>query len=297
METRRLSYFMKIVECGSITQAARELGVAQPALSQQLSVLEHEVKAQLLLRSRSGTVPTPAGMRLYERAKRIVREVSSLERELSGEERGGVFSIGFVPSVMAALGLPFLQRMLKEHPKLMPQIIEAPAFALRDLLGRGLVDVGVLPTSLVSSELQTAEIYADHLRIIGDPRRLSTAQSPRELATLPWLVTRAPNSIRNALSAWFARHGLEPNIVAEIDSLPLVLDAVLANLGVTLISSSAIPAHVDCSGLQGLPLPGGMVERSFFACWRTGSQNEAVRAMVAILLDIGQGIRDDPRFP
>lgn len=290
METRRLTYFLKMVEHGSITKAARALGVAQPALSQQLGVLEHELKAKLLVRSRSGVLPTAAGLRLYERAKRIVREVGALEREMGGETRSGIVSVGLVPSVMPVLGLPFLQAILREQPTLSPQIVEAPGYALREQLQRGLVEVAVLPTSLISRDLQVAEIYRDELQIIAAPSRRINELSPRDLAMLPWFVTRSPAPARNTLSVWFARHGLEPKIVAEVDSQPLVVEAVRANMGVALLSALSIPPYFDHTSIQALPFPGWLEERVYLACWRTDAAAGAVPPSVELLVRIGQQV-------
>uniref|UniRef100_UPI000E2E9D42 LysR family transcriptional regulator n=4 Tax=Enterobacteriaceae TaxID=543 RepID=UPI000E2E9D42 len=54
MNLRRLKYFIKIVDVGSLTQAADILHIAQPALSQQLATLEGEVDQQLLIRTKRG---------------------------------------------------------------------------------------------------------------------------------------------------------------------------------------------------------------------------------------------------
>ncbi len=61
MNFRRLQYFVKIVDIGSLTQAAEILHVAQPALSQQLATLEGEVSQQLLTRTKRGVVPNGGG--------------------------------------------------------------------------------------------------------------------------------------------------------------------------------------------------------------------------------------------
>src|SRR5438552_18684004 len=60
MNLRRLKYFVKIVDIGSLTQAADVLHIAQPALSQQLATLEGEVRQQLLVRTKRGVTPTEA---------------------------------------------------------------------------------------------------------------------------------------------------------------------------------------------------------------------------------------------
>src|SRR5690606_5758821 len=65
MELRQLRYFVRIVELGSLTRAAKDLYIAQPALSAQISKLENELDIKLLTRSVRGVMPTEAGESLY----------------------------------------------------------------------------------------------------------------------------------------------------------------------------------------------------------------------------------------
>lgn len=80
MNFRRLQYFVKIVDIGSLTQAADVLHVAQPALSQQLATFESEVRQQLLLRTKRGVTPTEAGKVLYRHAQLICVNASRRKR-------------------------------------------------------------------------------------------------------------------------------------------------------------------------------------------------------------------------
>ena len=74
MNLRRLKYFVKIVDIGSLTQASEILHIAQPALSQQLATLEGEFQQQLLVRTKRGVTPTEAGKVLYRHAQIILRQ-------------------------------------------------------------------------------------------------------------------------------------------------------------------------------------------------------------------------------
>src|SRR5512138_90510 len=85
MDSRRLRYFVQIVDSGSITRAAAASGVAQPALSQQLAILENELKVKLLERSVSGVTPTAAGKILYTRAQTILRQYEELREAVHRE--------------------------------------------------------------------------------------------------------------------------------------------------------------------------------------------------------------------
>ncbi len=71
MQYRHLYYFLRIVEAGSFSQAARTIHVAQPALSQQIAELEASLGVPLLQRSARGVKPTAAGEKLYEDASSI----------------------------------------------------------------------------------------------------------------------------------------------------------------------------------------------------------------------------------
>ena len=71
MNLKRLQYFVRIVDIGSLTQAADVLHVAQPALSQQLATLEGEVRQQLLLRTKRGVVPPTGNVKVIDAECRL----------------------------------------------------------------------------------------------------------------------------------------------------------------------------------------------------------------------------------
>lgn len=99
MNFRRLKYFVKIVDIGSLTQAAEVLHIAQPALSQQVATLEGELNQQLLIRTKRGVTPTDAGKILYTHARAILRQCEQAQLAVHnvGQSLSGQVSIGFAP--------------------------------------------------------------------------------------------------------------------------------------------------------------------------------------------------------
>ena len=81
MDIKRLKYFCTVVECRSITKAARTLHISQPPLSKRLQELEAELGTPLLIRHHHRIEPTPAGFFLYERAVEILRRIGNIESE------------------------------------------------------------------------------------------------------------------------------------------------------------------------------------------------------------------------
>lgn len=113
MNFRRLKYFVKIVDIGSLTQAAEVLHIAQPALSQQVATLEGELNQQLLIRTKRGVTPTDAGKILYTHARAILRQCEQAQLAVHnvGQALSGQVSIGFAPEPLRHLSpCPYYRR-------------------------------------------------------------------------------------------------------------------------------------------------------------------------------------------
>lgn len=81
---RAMQYFVRTVELGSLTAAAREAGTTQPTVSKQLSLLEAQLKVRLLERSTKGPVPTEHGRRFYEHARLMLEQYEAAVGEIQG---------------------------------------------------------------------------------------------------------------------------------------------------------------------------------------------------------------------
>jgi LysR family nitrogen assimilation transcriptional regulator len=126
MHYRHLYYFVRIVEAGSFSQAARTIHVAQPALSQQIAELEASLGVPLLQRSARGVKPTAAGQKLYDEASSILRKYENLPglvRSSSGTVEGQV-SLGMPASLSTTLVGPFIEACKADHPKIALKFID-----------------------------------------------------------------------------------------------------------------------------------------------------------------------------
>ncbi len=147
MNLRRLKYFVKIVDIGSLTQAADVLHIAQPALSQQLVTLEAELQQQLLIRTKRGVTPTEAGKVLYGHAQVILRQCEQAQSDVnaSGLALSGPVSVGLAPGTAAStLSLPLLKRVRERHPGILLYLNENFGTTLSELIMNGRMDMAVL---------------------------------------------------------------------------------------------------------------------------------------------------------
>ncbi len=145
---RRLKYFVKIVDIGSLTQAADLLHIAQPALSQQLATLEGEVRQQLLVRTKRGVTPTEAGMVLYRHAQLILRQCDqarSDDMNAAARPCPAPSRSAWRPGTAAsALALPLLRAVRARHPGVLLYLNETYGTTLTELIMNGRMDMAVL---------------------------------------------------------------------------------------------------------------------------------------------------------
>ena len=291
MDTRRLRYFINIVDAGSITRAAAALGVAQPALSQQLAVLEGETRARLLDRSPSGVTPTAAGAILYRRAGTILRQIAELELDVRGAdgEIAGRVAVGMTPTIALAVGFELMRTVAARHPNLRLHINEAGSTLLDSLLIKGEIDMVLTPVRVIADGVESTPIADEGLFVAASTGAAPLAADAgiEAFARLPWIVTSAPNAIRALLDAAFAEAGCKPTIVAEVDSLPLVLRAVEEGLGVSLLPRAVVEAAVRMARVRLTPLANRTLTRTLYLSRRTApTASPAVAAVAAALSEI-----------
>ena len=119
-----MEIFVRVVETGSFTSAARDLKIGQPAISKMIAGLEDRLGVRLLIRSTRQLSPTEAGMAFYERALRAITETNEAEAAAQGEAGlEGRLRI-CTPVTFARLHLvPKLGTFLDAHPRIRLELV------------------------------------------------------------------------------------------------------------------------------------------------------------------------------
>lgn len=245
MNLRRLKYFVKIVDIGSLTQAADVLHIAQPALSQQLATLEGEFRQQLLVRTKRGVTPTEAGQILYRHAQIILRQFEQAQSDVnnSGQSLSGQVSVGLAPGTAAsALALPLLKAVRARHPAILLYLNENFGTTLSELVMNGRMDMAVLYAGKsVVHGLSYHPLLKEQLFVVV-PRSTPIPSDQIELSKInemDLLLPRPYNYLRKYVDEAFASLQLTTHVVAEIESASTLSAAVAAGLGATILPESA----------------------------------------------------------
>jgi len=170
--------FIRVVDAGSFSGAAKQLHMGQPAVSKAIAQLEERIRVRLLLRSTHGLTPTEAGRIFYERAKRSVEEAE--EAEFGA--RGAVTTLSGRLRIHATVAfgrlcvLPRLPGFLAQHPALDVDLVIDDRNI--DLVETG-IDIGLRAGQLSNSTLTARKIAQSQRRVIGTPSYFKAAGVPR----------------------------------------------------------------------------------------------------------------------
>ena len=267
MDMRQLRYFVQIVESGSLAKASRQLFIAQPALSQQMSRLEDEVGKALFVRSSKGVSPTENGEALYHHAKFMLRQLEQAVGVARREPAAitGRVALGLAPTTVCRLGLPLVQHLRAKFPGIILNVVEALSGHLATMARADQLDLTVLFTHTAASDLTIEPLLEEELFVIvPEGSRLiaknRTTLRLDEVAKLPLVLPSPGHGLRKRISVEFERINVQIDAVAEIDSLPLLMACVAEGMGATIkpmaatLALGASPQRWRCLGISGTPM-------------------------------------------
>ena len=214
MKLTHLRDFLAVVEQGSLRAAARDLGIAQPAITRSIQELERELGVPLFERQTRGVVPTAMGNAFLRRARSISNELLRARDEidqLRGVMHGHVrVALSMVPHMAL---LPYVLKQFRiRYPEVHLDILDAVFLTVGSRISDGTIDCYVGPPPERLPEGLAQEKLFDNTRTIvgrkGHP--LAGAKSLRELADAEWLSTSITASAQEELGPLFLEHRLPP---------------------------------------------------------------------------------------
>ena len=209
LDWNQLKAFLETAETGSLSAAARKLGLTQPTLSRQVAAIEQHMGVTLFERVGKRMALTPTGMDLLEHARAMGAAADALGLAATGRSQavGGVVSVSATDAVAAVLLPPLVKKLREQEPGIAIEVI--PSNALSDLLRRE-ADIAIRHVKPEQPELiarfireATAYFYAsqDWVKTHGHPR------SAEDAARLPFVGSDREGRYLGYLRA----HGLTVN--------------------------------------------------------------------------------------
>ncbi|WP_244423098.1 LysR family transcriptional regulator [Bradyrhizobium sp. ORS 375] len=232
-----MATFVRVVETGSFSAAARHLNVGQPAVSKTIAQLEDRLQVSLLIRSTHGLTPTEAGQRFYERAKAAIQEADEAELAARGAGAGlsGCLRVSAATTFARLHIVPLLPRFLDRHPELDIDVILDDRVI--DLVAEG-IDVSLRMGTLADSSAVARKLATGRRSVLASPSYLARAGEPRSPADLAEHEAVIYSQLPNVWS--FTREGAEVSVSVhgriKVSAAEGLRAAVLADMGLTIAS-------------------------------------------------------------
>lgn len=245
MDFRQLRTFNCVAELGSLSKASDTLRVAQPALSRQIKLLEHELRAELFTRNGRGMVLTEAGRLLLARTAGIVRQIDQIRDDIqsSGGAPSGRVVLGLVPTVSCVISARLARRTVERYPGVSLCIVESYSGHLVEWLHRGQMDLAVIYGPSADLHLTVQSLGRDQIVAVG-PRGCGLAR--KRQVEIGWLLQQRlvlpshSHGLRTLIEQAAAKKKIKLDVQVEADSFRVLTSLVEEGLGYALLPPSSV---------------------------------------------------------
>jgi DNA-binding transcriptional LysR family regulator len=285
MELRQVRYFVEVAEKLNFTRAADKIGIAQPALSQQIKQLEIELGGNLFVRTKRKVMLTNAGTLFLAEAK-LLLEQAEHAKDIARQVFSGLSGklvIGFVESSTWEILPKILSIYSKKYPNVKIVLRHLHTNNQVEALKNNTIDIGIIGLPINDSALHIHTIRKDHYWVAlqkGHPLSCQKKIHITDLSNEKFItINREVGTIYyDTMVQICMSAGFSPCIVQTANELPTILSLVSCGMGIALIHESAKNYRAD---LVFKPLAGvDTIAYQLAFAWRKDNPSSAITFFV-----------------
>jgi len=248
---RGLETFCRVVEAGSLNEAAERMHLSQPAVSKQIHVLEGDLGVQLLVRGSRGVDLTPVGRQVYRMARRAVAAMHGCRRiaaSYSDPDRGRLVVAAGLTLTLFTLP-PVIQAFRRQVPGVRLEVVTGDS---RESLARLLAfeaDVAFVTSPSPHPEVQAVPLFVDPL-VVAAAAGVHLPGRVADLGGQTLISFKHGSGLREYVDQVLESQGAQPEVVMEFDSIEAIKTMVALELGLALLPWSAVRDDVGAGRLQ-----------------------------------------------
>jgi DNA-binding transcriptional LysR family regulator len=250
-----MNTFVRVVEAGSLSAAARGLGISVPAVSRQMHALERSLGGPLTLRTTRKLTVTEAGRRYYEHCIRVLSEIDAAREVVRAQKSvEGVLSVTAPVTLGLARVVPQLDSLLATHPRLRIDLrLEDQPI---DLVSDG-VDVAIRSGGPVpdSDAIVARPLFSFHRILVASPSYLARRRAPRSIRALDTHDALVHLGAHAAVAGvWELVSGKDTERIGvrgalRTNNVFALRDAAVAGLGIALLAEWLVDEQLRCGAL------------------------------------------------
>jgi molybdate transport repressor ModE-like protein len=276
MQISYLRTFLAVVEQGGFSTAARELGISQPAVSQQIQRLEDELGVTLLRRDRRGIADvTPSGRAVLEFAREVVKAYDSLQNQLV-QLRGtiaGKLTLAASTTPGEYLVPQLVADFCARHPEIEATVTVGDTAAVVDQLQAGTCDLGFVGAPIKRPRLSLERLATDRVVLAvypGHPFLKKGQVTWEEVLTQPLITRKKGSGTQQAVERVLSERGLtlQPESTRlALGSTQAVVQAIRDRLGIGFVSQRAVSRVPPAERLPTVTIEGLSFAREIFVVY------------------------------
>jgi LysR family transcriptional regulator, hydrogen peroxide-inducible genes activator len=277
---KQLQYLVALRDHGHFGRAAEVCFVTQSTLSAGIRELESLIGITLVERTRRVVRFTPLGLRIADKAQRVLREADELGElaRASGKPLSGDLRMGVIPTIAPFLLPRMLPKLRAAWPDLRLYLREETTTAACDSLHRGHLDCVLLALPYHCGDVDRADLFEDRLFVAfpaGDPPDPPASVPPGAIDERRLLLLEDGHCLKDHALAACNRPELRAEAAMLGTSLHTLVQMVDNGLGLTMLPEMAIEAGIlNNTGIVARPLEAEHPARRIALVWRKGSPRE-----------------------
>lgn len=245
MTLRQLEFLIGIADFGSISACAEYFGVTQPAVTNQIHLLEVELSASLLIRSARGATLTDIGEKTVQQAKKVLEETKRLQVTVEEAKQSVTGNIILGVSPLSPVSIHHFPRIYRPFHKSFPdihiQVVEVEALHLADQVRNHRVDLALTPLPLFTTKAQYEPLWSEELVVIASPdEHFPETVSFGDLKDQGFVFMKPGYSLNLTVARLAQDAGFEPRIVSEASSIHALLGFVAAGVGIAVVPRDTV---------------------------------------------------------
>ncbi len=293
LDLRKLEVFYWVAEFKSFSHAADHLSLRQPTVSAHIRELESQLGAKLLNRAGGEVSATALGQVLLERAKTLLalkKETLAAIDHFQGKVSGELLIGG--SNIPGEYILPHkLGAFIEKYPEVRPVLRISDSAGTIEAVLEGEVDLGFVGFKGEDGRLSFHKIWKDEMMLVvpkGHPWGRLKAVDIKELRKERFISREAGSGTLRSFWSLLSRRQREPekllNVVMELGSTEAVKEALIAGLGVSILSRTSIQREIRSGLLKAVSIHGVKMERDFYQiCHRQRTLSPVCQVFIQFL--------------
>ncbi len=268
----RLSYlrsFSLVAELGSVSKAAEQLWMSQPAVSMEIKRLETLLGVALFDRAGNRLVLNDNGRACLRFAHRVDELFEDLKRDLSHPPiEPAVVTIGAHPVSARVILPPVLEEFHNRAGGTRLLVQDMPSGEIADRVFRHELDFGLVVRRGLRSDLAAEPVLSEQLWIVArsdHPLAHRPEVSPAEAGDFPFILLEPNTESHSLIQQWAIAHGVTLHVSMEVSSEDFLLEVVRRGMGLALVGESTVAEDVTSGRLTMLQVPGMPLYRTMYA--------------------------------